>query len=120
MRDNSIKPIYLALDSSLSVVKSEIDFNDVFQSDKPSDQLYFSFESRYAPYQYLSYDDIGNRDLVVQDVEKNYLCPLEVKLTVLPDKVTADRKSTLWGSSTTFRASATFKAKLSLETINMW
>jgi hypothetical protein len=103
MRDKSIKPIYLSLDSNLSIVKSEIDFNDVFQSDKPCDQLYFSFESKYEPYQYLSYDDIGNIDLVVQDIKKHYLNPFEVKLTVLPDNTTAERKSTLWGSEIVFR-----------------
>ena len=107
MKEHSIKPIHLSLASDLSIVRSEIDFSDVFGSGQPWGQLYFAFESKYLPYQYLSYDDIGGIDLVVKDIRGVYLCALEVKLTVLPDGVSSKSNHTRWGSEIVFRPATT-------------
>ncbi len=84
MRDHGLKAVYLMLDKDLKVVPVELSFDDLFNSQLPNNRLYFSFESKYGPYQRYASDDIGGIDLVVKSTTGNFLRALEIKLTVLP------------------------------------
>jgi hypothetical protein len=107
MRDRKIKPVYIKLNNNLETEIAEIDFNDVFRSELPNNELYFSFESKFEPYQRYSHDDIQGIDLVVKDTHGNFLAPLEIKLTVLPDHTTKTASEEKWGSELVIRPATT-------------
>lgn len=107
MRDQGHKAVYLKLDKNLKVVPVELSFDEIFNSKLPNDQLYFSFESKFDPYQKYASDDIGGIDLVVKSVGGDYLRPLEIKLTVLPDSGTSTKEESLWGSEIVIRPATT-------------
>lgn len=75
MLDAGIRAIYITLSAEndrLIVRPQEISLNEVFNcGDKKPQDLYFSFESVYAPYQQYSFDPIDGIDLVVKDTEGN-------------------------------------------------
>lgn len=111
MLDQNKKAIYLRLEESegeLKVVADEISIEDVFNSHgKKLDELYFSFESRYDPYNKYAFDMIDGIDLVIKDLNGNFLSPLEVKLTVLPDNSTVKKDEQDWGCELVVRAATT-------------
>jgi len=107
MRDKGVKAIYLKLNEDLKVEPVELSFDDVFNTKKSNQDLYFSFESKYEPYQNYSYGDIGGIDLVIKETNGTFLRPLEVKLTVIPDSSTAKDAEKDWGSEIVFRPATT-------------
>lgn len=107
MRDQAIKPVYIKLNENLETETTEIGFNEIFRSELPNNELYFSFESKFEPYQRYSHDDIQGIDLVVKDTQGNFLAPLEIKLTVLPDHTTKDAPEEKWGSELVIRPATT-------------
>jgi HindVP restriction endonuclease len=107
MRDNGLKAVYLSLDKNLKVKASEISFDDVFCSRLKNEELHFAFESKYPPYQDFAYDDIKGIDLVVKDTKGNFLCPLEIKLTVIPDSTTCNLSEDKWGPELVIRPATT-------------
>jgi len=107
MRDNDINAIYLSLNENLEVVANELHFNEVFNTSLDSNDIYFSFESKFDPYQVYSYDDISGIDLVVKDTSGNFLQPLEIKLTVIPDNSTYQNNESEWGSEIVIRPPTT-------------
>ena len=84
-----LKNNYLVLDKDLKVQHHEISTAELFGIDPTSDDLFFSFESPYAPYQQLIIGQLPRVDLVTQ-LRSNGQClrPIEVKLTALPDNTT--------------------------------
>ncbi len=111
MLEHDLPAIYIKLDVSgekPKVVATEISFRQVFRCNKNStDNLFFSFESVFAPYQRYSFDSIDGIDLVVKDTDGNFLSPLEVKLTVLPTDATSRMPETKWGSELVVRSATT-------------
>lgn len=111
MLDTGIRAIYITLSAEndrLIVRPQEISLNEVFNcGDKKPQDLYFSFESVYAPYQQYSFDPIDGIDLVIKDTEGNYLSPLEVKLTVIPTSQTSVLPEEKWGSEIVVRSATT-------------
>lgn len=111
MLQNDITAIYIKLeevDGQLKVVPTEISLREVFNcGNRPLEELVFSFESVFSPYQQYSFDDIDSIDLVIKDIEGNYLAPLEVKLTVIPTSATSNKPENLWGSEMVVRAATT-------------
>lgn len=107
MRDHGHKAVYLTLDENLDVVVSELSFDEVFNSSLPNNDLYFSFESRFDPYKKYASDDIGGIDLVVKSRAGEFLRPLEIKLTVLPDSGTSKKAEEKWGSELVIRPATT-------------
>lgn len=101
MFQNEIPAIYIKLeevDGQLKVVPTEISLREVFNCEhRTLEELVFSFESVFAPYQQYSFDDIDSIDLVIKDINGNYLSPLEVKLTVIPTSATSSKPENLWG-----------------------
>lgn len=111
MLAKNIPAIYIHLDKvgkELKVVADTIPIQKVFNcTDKDSDNLYFSFESVYEPYQQYSFDTIDGIDLVVKDTNDRYLSPLEVKLTVLPTDQTSRQAEEHWGCELVIRSATT-------------
>ncbi len=111
MLDKGINAIYITLavrDNKPVIEPKEISINEVFNCGSRSLQdLYFSFESVYAPYQQYSFDSIDGIDLVVKDTDNNYLSPLEVKLTVIPTSQTSTLPEEKWGSEIVVRSATT-------------
>jgi len=114
MRDKGIKPVYISLSPDFEIVNTEIPFDDVFRTTLPNNDLNFCFESKFEPYQAFSREDIGGIDLVVKDTQNNFITPLEIKLTVLPDDGTSKLKETEWGSELVIRPATTKYAALGM------
>lgn len=83
--------IYLFLDKELKVKHGKISTEQLFGIKPNSDDLFFSFESPYTPYQQLVIGSLPRVDLVTQ-LRSNGQClrPIEVKLTALPDNSTCN------------------------------
>ena len=111
MLANGLPAIYIHLaivNGKPTVVTSEIPVSDVFNcKGRQAEDLCFSFESVYGPYQKYSFDTIDVIDLVIKDLDGNFLSPLEVKLTVLPDNTTYKRPEEKWGSEMVIRSATT-------------
>lgn len=111
MMENNIPAIYISLDivnGKPMVVSREIPIREVFNcGELHAEQLYFAFESVYEPYQEYSFDAIDGIDLVIKDLNGNFLSPLEVKLTVLPDNTTYKKPEDCWGSEMVVRSATT-------------
>lgn len=108
MRDKNIKVNYLKIDADLNVVCEEVSVDYIFNTaDVSSDDIYYSFESKYDPYQEYAYDDIGSIDLVIKDKSLNPLRALEVKMTVIPDNSTYKKDESEWGAEIVFRPATT-------------
>ena len=111
MIEKDIPALYNKLvykDGKLQVETSEISLRNVFNSGKYSfDELVFDFETRYEPYQKYALDTIDGVDLIVKHIEGNYLSPIEVKLTVMPDNTTHNQPENNWGCELVVRSATT-------------
>ena len=111
MRDRGVNAVYLTLQEDLTVRAEEIPIANLFNTDRPNDQLEFNFETRYGPYQPYALDDIGCIDLVVrhhgEHADTKWRRPLEVKLTVIPDSSTCDRPENEWSPELVIRPAST-------------
>jgi hypothetical protein len=114
MRDKGIKPVYISLSPDFEIINTEVSFDEVFKTTLPNKDLNFCFESKYDPYQTFSREDIGGIDLVIKDMSENFITPLEIKLTVLPDDGTSKLKETHWGSELVIRPATTKYAALGM------
>lgn len=111
MLDNEISAVYINLaevNGEMKVVATDIPISRVFNcGDKRPNELFFAFESVFQPYQKYSFDQIDGIDLVIKDRYGNFLSPLEVKLTVLPDNTTYRKSEDKWGSEMVIRSATT-------------
>ncbi|NLW46143.1 MAG: HindVP family restriction endonuclease [Firmicutes bacterium] len=107
MRDKKIPAVYLTLNKDLKVTASELSFDDIFNTKQPNNELFFAFESKYEPYQEFSLENIGGIDLVVKNDNGDFLRPIEIKLTVIPDNSTCSEPEKEWGSEIVFRPATT-------------
>jgi len=114
MRDKGIKPVYISLSQNFEIVNSETPFDDIFRTKIPNKDLQFCFESKFEPYQAFSRKDIGNIDLVIKDTQENFITPLEIKLTVIPDDATSSLAEKEWGSELVIRPATTKYAALGI------
>ncbi|WP_047534520.1 HindVP family restriction endonuclease [Methylotenera sp. N17] len=116
MRDQGLKPVYISLNPDLKTKVSDekLTFDDVFNSKAPTEELDFHFETVYEPYKPYDFDKLDHIDLVVKK-DKDYLRPLEVKLTVLPDNATEKKANqALWGAELVIRPDSTSYAALGI------
>lgn len=111
MMENGIPALYINLaevNGELEVVTTEIPISEVFNCGHlHATDLYFAFESVFEPYQEYSFDQIDGIDMVIKDMKGNFLSPLEVKLTVLPDNTTYRKPEDQWGSEMVIRSATT-------------
>jgi hypothetical protein len=114
MRDTGVKPVYITLSSDFEIVNSEVPFDEIFRSKLPNKDLNFCFETKFDPYQTYSREDIGGIDLVIKDTNDNFITPLEIKLTVIPDHATANDDENDWGCELVIRPATTKYAALGI------
>lgn len=108
MLSHNIPAIYIHLNENLEVVADTIPINEAFAIGARSfDELEFDFESVFEPYQQYSFDAVDGIDLVVKDTSGNFLAPVEIKLTVLPDNSTCSRPEHQWGAEMVIRSATT-------------
>ena len=95
---------YLVLDENLKVQHRKISTTELFGIDPTSNDLFFSFESPYTPYQQLVIGHLPRVDLVTQ-LRSNGQClrPIEIKLTALPDNSTCDLDEEYYGCEIVIR-----------------
>ena len=100
---------YIKIDKNLTPYVTTLPVRDLYNmGTRALDNLYFAFESRYEPYQQFAYETIDGIDLVIKDTQGAFLRPLEVKLTVIPDKVTSTSEDeSTWGSEIVIRSATT-------------
>ena len=92
MSSKRLQPVYVCLDKKLKVVHKYISGEELFGLDPQSDNLYYSFETSFPPYEqyFIGLKKNEHIDLVLYSLEKGKepLRGLEIKLTALPDSST--------------------------------
>lgn len=121
MRDQGMCAKYIKLREDLSTEVSEISIDELFGIvGIDSDDWYFDFESKCERYnQYVPQDkpltEKEKTDLVVRrKSDMTSLAPLEIKLTVVPDKATANKTAEKQGSELVCRPVTTKYCALSI------
>ena len=96
----------------------DLDVSDFFGTNKPSEEIYFSFESRFDPYKQWVHDELPPIDLVVGINDPvQQVRPIEVKLTTLPDNTTENLTDDLFGSELVIRSATMRYMALSMSPI---
>ncbi len=109
MRDSGYPANYITSRNGYTSV-GEIKIDDVFMPNGGNwNELYFAFESVYEPYyQYVvDWKKLDGIDLVIKNTKGNFITPLEIKLTVLPDNSTIHEPERYWGSEIVIRSATT-------------
>jgi hypothetical protein len=98
LNSKKLENIYLYLDRELKVQHSKISTTTLYGIAPTSDDLFFSFESPYTPYQQLLIGNLPRVDLVTQ-LRSTGQClrPIEIKLTALPDNSTCNLSEDYYG-----------------------
>ena len=96
--------LYLYLNKDLKVKHGKISTTELWGISPTSNDLFFSFESPFSPYQQLLIGHLPRVDLVTQ-LRSNGQClrPVEVKLTALPDNSTCLLNDEYFGSEIVVR-----------------
>lgn len=96
--------VFIKADEQLQRKIEYISIEDAFKINPLCDDIYFSFESPYIPFQRYVVGSIPRNDLVIID-RRNDAClsSFEIKLTALPDNSTCDLDETLFGSEIVIR-----------------
>lgn len=83
--------VYLYLDKELTVKHSKVSTGHLYGVNPGSNDLFFSFETPYTPYQQFVIGSLPRVDLVTQ-LRSTGQClrPIEIKLTALPDNTTCN------------------------------
>lgn len=94
MASKSMEPVYVTLDKKLNVILKSINGSDLFGLDPNSDNLYYGFETSYAPFEqyFIGTKKSENIDLVLFSLTEGRtpMRGLEIKLTALPDDSTKE------------------------------
>ncbi len=105
MRDNHKDSNYLILNKKRKITVTTTSFDNIFNTTLSNDDIYFSFETRYEPFSQFLHDDLKPIDLVLKsNINNDYLRPLEIKLTTLPDNTTAKKDDSQYGTELVIRS----------------
>lgn len=90
--------VYLMLDDDLKIYHSYISTTDLYGVSPISQDIFYSFESQYLPFQQLVIGDFPRVDLVTLS-RANHSClrGIEIKLTALPDNSTCNLSEDKFG-----------------------
>lgn len=97
MESKAIKAKYLKIHNGEPFV-DEVEIKDIFGANH--DQIQFDFESQYSPFEkyFSDPDSFPRTDLVTKNKENmDFLCDLEMKLSVLPDSTTSGLDDSQYG-----------------------
>ncbi len=96
--------IYLYLDKDLKVQHGKISTEKLLGIEPNSEDLFFSFETQYTPYQQLVIGSLPRVDLVTQLRSNGQsIKPIEIKLTALPDNSTCHLSEEYYGCEIVIR-----------------
>lgn len=105
MRDSGTNAVYLRLNKKCQVYHDEISIDSLFGTKLPNKELCFSFESRFEPFKKFVQDELETIDLVIKkEGSDDYIRPLEVKLTTLPDNTTESLSEEEYGCEIVIRS----------------
>lgn len=104
LASKNLENVYICLDKDLKVSHQKISAEELYGIDPNSNDLFFSFESPFTPYQQLVIGSLPRVDLVTQ-LRSNGQClkPIEVKLTALPDNSTCNLSEEYYGCEIVIR-----------------
>lgn len=104
MRDSGAPAMYVSVKNGTPGV-SELSFDEVFGTHLENGKLKFLFESPYDPYREYVEDTMEKIDVVITDATTGeYIAPLEIKLTTLPDNGTSSLPENEYGSEIVVRS----------------
>jgi HindVP restriction endonuclease len=99
-----LENVYLHLDDNMKVKHGRVSTEQLFGISATSDDLFYSFESPYTPYQQLLIGHLPRVDLVTQTKSSGQsLKPIEIKLTALPDNSTCGYTDDKFGTELVIR-----------------
>jgi len=98
MKDKNIFPVSIEINSNLDIeiTDDKISFHEIFGAKNQSNEFRYDFESQYLPYKSMVLDNLEKLDVVIS-LDEHPMCPLENKLTVLPDSATCEKDESEWG-----------------------
>ena len=99
-----LENIYIFLNKELKVEHGKISTEQLFGQNYNSDDLFFSFETQFTPYQQLIIGSLPRVDLVTQSKQNGQsIKPIEIKLTALPDNSTCNLSEEYYGCELVIR-----------------
>lgn len=110
LRDKKIRLPYICHTQQAKTTLKELSIDEVFGTSLGAEDLYFDFEARFDPYRAYVHDEMEKIDLVIKDHRTGeFIRPLEIKLTTLPDNSTCQESDEAnYGSELVLRP-ATFR-----------
>jgi hypothetical protein len=104
MASQKLDNVYLRLGKTQQVIHDKISTQALYGIEPDSNDLFYSFESIYSPYQQFVKGNLPRIDLVIQNRKfGNCLKGIEIKLTALPDNSTCDLLEDLFGTEIVIR-----------------
>lgn len=106
MASRELSPVYIRLNRELATYHEKISVEELYGISPTSAEAYFSFETEFEPYRDLAEGWLPRVDLVVQKRSGDtfeFLKPIEIKLTALPDDQTSDSPENDFGSEIVVR-----------------
>ncbi len=104
LESKNLENIYLVLDENLKIQHKKITTSQLFGLEPTSENLFYSFESVYTPYQQLLVGTLPRVDLVTINRQNGQaLKPIEIKLTALPDNSTHHLEENKYGTEIVVR-----------------
>jgi hypothetical protein len=102
LESKGFENVYLKLDKEFKVYQDSISTTDLFGMNPLSNEIFYSFESPYTPFQPLVIGHFPRVDMVTM-VDGRCLQGIEVKLTALPDNTTCNLSEDRYGSELVIR-----------------
>jgi HindVP restriction endonuclease len=104
LESQGLQNVYLKLNAELNTYHSTISTTELYGANPVSNDIFYSFESQYIPFQQLVIGDFPRIDLVtLSRSNKSCLKGLEIKLTALPDNSTYNLREDEFGCELVIR-----------------
>src|SRR3989344_5674886 len=106
MASRKMSPVYIRLNKELATFHEKISVEQLYGIAPASDEIHFSFETEFEPYRDLAEGWLPRVDLVIQKRTGDtfeFLKPIEIKLTALPDDQTSGLSEKDFGSEIVVR-----------------
>jgi HindVP restriction endonuclease len=104
LENRGFENVYLKLDENLKIYHSSISTTKLYGANPNSEDIFYSFESPYVPFQPIVIGNFPRIDLVtLSRSNRNCLKGLEIKLTALPDNSTCNLTEDKFGCELVIR-----------------
>ncbi len=102
LHSKGMKAVYYTTDHNMNKNITKIGIDELYGIDPLGEDIYFSFETQYTPFQKYVTGSIPRNDLVILS-DGQCLTSLEVKLVALPDNPTCESSDDLFGAEIVIR-----------------